>query len=168
MVKNQEFLGAFSRIGCSNVVDPEVYTLIEKFVCSMYGQAKCQDVNAARFAIFTNMYAPKNNEQPLQKIKSSDPCCLPPCKSVLLQKIKRCNYITHLYKNSSVANPIDFGPEGYGWVKDDNGQLEILWYDGPRCPLKHEPKTLDDSDDDDDLIYASSSDSEVDDEDDDE
>lgn len=160
MVKNQQFLDAFSRIGCSDSVDQEVYSVIEKFVCSIYGQAKHHDVNVARFAMFTNMYAPKNIDQPLLKIKSSDPCCLPPCKSVLFQKVKRCNYVTKLYKNANIAIPTNSGPEKHGWVKDTNGQLKILWYDGPSYPLEFKPKALDDSDDEDDMICASYSDDE--------
>ena len=165
MTKSEHFLNAFSKIGCSNVVDPEVYSVLEKFVCSMYGQTKCHEVNVARFAIFTKMYASKNEEKALKTIKSSDPCCIPPCSKVLLQKVNRCNYVTLLYKNATLPTPINFSPEGHGWVIDKDGQLRILWYDGPKYPSVFKQNMIIDSesDDDEDQAYASSSGDETDD-----
>ncbi len=69
LAKNQHLSDVFSIIGCSNVEDPETYSFIEKFVCSVYGQAKCQDVNVARLVIFKKIYAPNSIKQPLQKKK---------------------------------------------------------------------------------------------------
>jgi hypothetical protein len=87
---------------------------LEEFACAMYGKSKLQDINDARYAIFSKLYAPRDINNPLQTIKSSDPSCVPPCKAVLRQKIERVNYIAMLWRNAIVATPIDLEPENHG------------------------------------------------------
>ena len=59
------------------------------------------------------MHAPHTGEKPLEKIKSADTCCLPPCKA-------------------TPASLPDVLPAGHGWELDGKTS-SILWYD------KHTP-----------------------------
>ena len=83
MAKEQIFSSAFSKLGLYDAIDDDVVSTIEKYVCAMYGVRNVKEVNEARFHVFRKLYAPSNSDQPLDKVKSSYPCCLPPCKAVL-------------------------------------------------------------------------------------
>jgi len=83
MSKDQRFTSAFSKIGIYDAVDDDVASTIEEYACAMYGVRHTKEVNEARFQVFRKLYAPSNCDKPLDKVKSSDPCCLPPCKEVL-------------------------------------------------------------------------------------
>ena len=89
MMKNEELLHTFTRLGQSDIVSSEVSVTLECYVCSLYGKPNSSDVNAARYKILYKMHAPHTGDKPLEKIKSADPCCLSPCKTSLQQKIKR-------------------------------------------------------------------------------
>ena len=85
--------------------------------------------------MFGKLYSPKHNEQPLERLKASDPSCLPPCKSVLFKKIERSNYVALIWQNASMANTVDFGPDQNGLRLNKNKDvLSIVWYDGERYP----------------------------------
>ena len=124
------FVTALSELGNSNTLDINVAAIIEEFVCAIYGVYNLNDVNLARYHIFRKLNAPSKNGQPLEKIKSYDPCCLPPCKAVLTQKLKHTNYIAMLWKNATISKPLSFGPDGYGWTIKDN-KLQVVWFEGP-------------------------------------
>ena len=91
MVKHQKFIEAFGQLGESVALPADILKSLEEFVCAMYGSSNIDEVNIARFHIFSKLYAPKDPHQPLDKIKSSDPCCIPPCRPVILEKVKRSN-----------------------------------------------------------------------------
>ena len=71
-----------------------------------------------------------------KKIKPADPCRLPPCKDVLMQKIKRTNYITNFWKNAHHSDPVRFCPEGNGWRAKNQEKLECVWFQGEETPEK--------------------------------
>ena len=87
MIKNEELLHTFPRLGQSDIVSSEVSVTLECYVCALYGKPNSSDVNAARYKIFYKMYAPHTGDKPLEKKKFADPCCLLPCKATLQQKI---------------------------------------------------------------------------------
>ncbi|KAI9552234.1 hypothetical protein GHT06_022592 [Daphnia sinensis] len=58
-----------------------------------------------------------------------------PCKTVLLQQIKRVNSICSIWNQ---ANPIVFPPHNNGWVMED-GKYSVYWFEGNATP-----PTLDD------------------------
>ena len=97
MVKNERFLSTFAVHGASEKVDSKVSATIEEYICCMYGLKNLADVNEARLHLFKTLYAPKRPEHPMDKIKSADPCCLPPCKPVLVQKLKCTNYVANIW-----------------------------------------------------------------------
>jgi len=68
-----------------------------------------------KLVLFRKLYAPTKPDQPLEKIKSSHPCCLSPCKTVLEQKLRRTNYVARIWRNARLAQPVEFGPDGHGW-----------------------------------------------------
>lgn len=134
MIKNPKYLSAFTELGTSESVEPEVLAIIEDYVCSMHGVHGETDVNITRFRLFKKLYAPKNLHCPLGKIKSTDPCCLPLCKDVLQQKVKRTNYVAQIWRNARAANPITYSPDGHVWKITDKNLLEIVWFEGLQNP----------------------------------
>ena len=104
MVKNEQFLSTFALLGASENVDSKVSATIEEYVCCMYGLKNLADVNEACLHLFRTSYAPKRPENPMDKIASADPCCLPPCKPVLVQILKRTNYVAKSGETQTLQN----------------------------------------------------------------
>ena len=95
-----DFTAAFMREGKSRPYDIMVSDASFLTAFSSLGKStKCSDVEAARFHLFCQLYAPPDCTQPMERLKTSDPCCLPPCNATLLQKISRTNYVALLWKN---------------------------------------------------------------------
>ena len=94
---------------------------------------KC--VNDARHYEFNKMYAPKKESCQLDKIKTTDPCCMQPCQRVLHQKLLRTNFVAYMWRNAREAQPVMFGPEGHSW-KTDGNRLAIAWFIGSSVPDK--------------------------------
>ena len=69
MEKDDKFIEVFAKLGESADLQPDLLTTIESFVCCMYGNRKVCLVNEARYKLFQQRYAPKNQSQPLDKIK---------------------------------------------------------------------------------------------------
>ena len=163
MVKNERFLSTFALLGASETVDSKVSATIEEYVCCMYGLKNLADVNEARLHLFKTLYAPKRPENPMDKIKSADPCCLPPCKPVLVQKLKRTNYVANILRNANLAEPAPRPPNGYGWdIAEGKNCLKFVWFDGPQSPNNIDLGPLSDenqadSDEDDELLVNSTS-----------
>lgn len=151
MESNTVYTRAFTQLGSSERIDPEVVTILEEYVCTMYGIKNERDVNEARTYLFKKLYGPGDSDKPLEKLKSADPCCLPPCKDVLVQKIKRTNYVAHMWMNAQHSDPVKFCPDGNGWrVKDQ--KIEFVWFEGKQSPSKifaESGKTLNDLNDED-------------------
>ena len=99
---------ALSEIGMSENVQPMVSTVLEEFVCVIYGIPNETNVNNARFSIFINIYSTQNKEAPMNRIKSTDPSCLPSCKDALQQKIKKTNYVAHVWNNDKHSNSVEY------------------------------------------------------------
>ena len=108
----------------------------------MYGVRNVEEVNEARLHVFRKLYAPSNSDQPLDKVKSSDPCCLPPCKAVLMQKLKRTNYVAFIWRNARLAQPVSFGPGDHGWEVHANNHVEPIWFEGSQSPVNRLWKIL--------------------------
>jgi hypothetical protein len=113
----------------------------------MYGKKKLTSIDEARFHIFADHYKTKNSEQRLTSVKKLDGTSLPPCRKVLLQKIKRTCFIAKMWLSSLSPHPPSLDPVDCGWTIV-NGCYEIKWYEGDHCP-----RTLDviceDADEDD-------------------
>ena len=78
----------------------------------------------------------KNEETPMNKIKSTNPSFLPPCKDSLQQKIKRSNYVAHVWKNDNHSNSVEYQAHNNRWRIAENNKLKIVWFEGPQYPEK--------------------------------
>ena len=89
MEKSVKFMTTFGKLGESFSVARETIKELGTYVCNMYSKPKLTSVNKARQVLFNHYFAPKNESQPLYKIKGTNPSSLPPCSSVglLLDKI---------------------------------------------------------------------------------
>ena len=103
--KQEAFCEAFAQLGEKDSVNEDVVLSVEAFVCTMYGKTKMKNVDEVRHAMFQQHYAPKNDKDPLQKIKGINPSSMPPCHQVLMNKIKRANYVAALWKRHIDIQP---------------------------------------------------------------
>lgn len=131
--KNEKIQNVFAFFGENEDILEEDLIEIEKFVCSLYGQ-KTDNVNQARTNIFNKAYGCKDLSQNILKItKSLDGRSMPPCERVLLQKVKRLQYISTIWSNATMAIPSKHNPLDFGWQLDDN-RLVPLWFEGEQTP----------------------------------
>ena len=150
MVKCERFIKAISALGTSDRIDMDVAATLEEYVCCMYGMKNVRSTNDARLQLFKKLYAPKKQADPMEKIRSSDPCCLPPCRAVLEEKLKRTNHVAFIWKNACRAEPVGFAPIGHGWKVDDNNRLAMVWFECPQMPKNLSVDDVDSDDEDED------------------
>ena len=152
------YLEGLSMLGEKTSFDDDG-SLVERYVCSLYGQGTLSSVNEARLKIFQQKYKPTDPDMPLEKIKGLDASMLPPCKNVLVQKLARCNYVAYLWKHAHLRDPLeDIQPTDHGWKKV-NGVFVPLWFTCSQMPTVFsetmEPEDVldeDEGDDDNDCI----------------
>lgn len=56
---------------------------------------------------------------------------MPPCRKVLLNKINRTDHLAQIIKN---ANNDTISESGDGWYINENGIMEIEYFDGDQFP----------------------------------
>ena len=133
MLKKDKFIAAFTRFGEEDITKDDIST-IEEFTCHLFGFPKVKSINEARFIHFQNKCKPKSSEKPLDCIKSVDPSMFPPCRSVLLEQIKRAWLVARLYRNATLAEPLlDVSPLDYGYELID-GRIQVKWFLGEQVP----------------------------------
>ena len=132
MKKNDAFIKSMQDLG-NGPLQRDTIQQCELFICSLYGQPKQTSVDQARHKIFQQTYAPKNVADPLDRIKGVNPSAMPPCSKVLLQQLKRANYVASMWKQASQPNPCTDSPVGHGWTLDGS-TYRIHWYDGDQLP----------------------------------
>ena len=102
--KNEEYQIAFGSLGFSETISENTLASLEKFTCEMYPKrgkkVPAPTVNEARLFAFLKVFKPTKKD-PLAGIKGIDGSNLPPCHSVLLQQIKRTNYICSIWNNAT-------------------------------------------------------------------
>ena len=159
--KNPMFVEAFAQLGEQLTVSENLVNQLQKFVCAMYNKPIVNDVNEARLLIFRDTFAPKNENEPMAKTKGTDPSHLPPCHSVLIQKIYRTNFVSYIWKKANVGFLNLLLPQNNGWQLKDN-LYSINWYEGSQVPESVcnsiEESELNEDDNDDMQQYNSSSD----------
>ena len=106
MKSHTRSLDAFKDFG-EKEIDDSTVTIIEEFVCHMYGYKKQTSIHQVLELVFEAKCKPKQKGQPLDCIKNIDPKFFPPCRRVLLEQIKRAWYITRLYKTATTAYPAE-------------------------------------------------------------
>ena len=116
-----EFQDAFSRLGKDWIPDEKVQVTLEKFVCALYGQGMCADVNSARYNLFCMGIV---NDR-----------LFPPTQDCLQQHTLRANYQAAIHRRC-LQNEIDApSPVGNGWELE-NGQLVFTWMTNAIAPDK--------------------------------
>ena len=102
----------FARLGDELNLADEVFTILEKYVCHLYGQPNLSSVKKACYRMFT-----------LGKCSEES---LPPNSDSLYQHILRVNYEAYIRKRSTLNNIAAPSPNGFGWILEGN-HLEIKW-----------------------------------------
>ena len=127
-------MDVFDELGRGEV-DDEMKRLLEKFVCSMYGQKKLESVDDARLDIFLSKYKLKSDQEVITAVKKMDGSTLPPCAKVLYQKILRVNYIARMWRSATEVSIPDMDITEMGWCIDEH-QYKIKWFEdevGPKA-----------------------------------
>ena len=91
---------------------------------------KLRNINDVRFAMFQQKYAPRNLDAPLNKILGINPSSMPPCQSVLINKIHRTNCVACLWRRATLPTPCTMKAEARGWSLENgtyqtNGMMAI-------------------------------------------
>ena len=117
-------------LGNSDVVHST--NLVDTYMCS-FAMRKLRNINYVRFAIFQQKYAPRKRDAPHNKILGINPSSMPPCQSVLINKIHRTNCVACLWRRAPLPTPCTMKAEAHGWSLE-NGTYKIKWYDGDQLP----------------------------------
>ena len=118
LIRKKEYIEAFGELGMNWNVSEETQSVLESFVCHMYGKKDALklgiSVNDLRYDIYCR--------------KSGKVSCegLPPCLNVLSQHIKRANYQTKIWRMCLDPLVERCDPSEHGWGKDDGG-LFVKW-----------------------------------------
>ena len=96
-------------------------------------EKKLNSVDEVRYIMFHDKYKPKYEKRSLQRIKGFNAGGLPPCQSVLKQKIRCSNYIASIWKNANKPVPTKLKPEDSGWRFQD-GIYTFQWFEGDQIP----------------------------------
>ena len=110
---NVDFQSAFSALGSEEVVDGAIQDVIESFVCLWYSQPKkVTKLADACLNGFLKSYKTKKND--FQSIKGCEASLMPLCVTVLLEKMKRPNFVMSIWKYAHFFPPNTFDPENNG------------------------------------------------------
>ena len=107
-----EFCNAFEALADDLHLPENVITLLERYVCCLYGQENATNVNNARYRMF--------------KLGKYTEDSLPPNYDSLYQHILRVNFENYTRKNSTIPTLDAPSPVGYGWSLTGD-TLEITW-----------------------------------------
>ena len=86
---------------------------IETFICTLYGQKQLTAINDARFQIFCKKFKKKNDYQLIAQAKTFDGSCMPPCRRVLVEKIKRAKFVGRKWMTSPGAFQLSWCPTDF-------------------------------------------------------
>jgi hypothetical protein len=98
----EKYFEGFESLGNELDVSDQVISILEKYVCHLYGQPKISSVNEARYQMFR-----------LGKCSEES---LPPNSDSLHQHILRVNYEAFIRKQSTINTISAPSPDGYGWT----------------------------------------------------
>ena len=104
-------MDAFAKLGASQTVPASVQKVLSRYTCTLYGvRSKCQSVNRARLTLSLKKVPQRRTSFVLSKLKSFDSATLPPCLSVLEQKISRVNLVSHIWGKAHKAQISEWDP----------------------------------------------------------
>ena len=114
----------------------EIPETVQSFFFSCFTYRNFSSVNKARPDIFDEKFDVKPWEDLTHifpHVKGISPSSLPPCQIVLINKIKRANFVAAIWKNAVLRRHPGWKPEDHGWKKSGNS-LIIMWFEGDQVP----------------------------------
>ena len=124
---------ALASLGSAEDIPDKIIKTIERYVSSLYGKKKLRKINEVRVQIFLEKYRPKAREDRLSCAKKLDGSMMPPCRAVLLEKLKCMHLITRRWNSTLLPHPPHEVPENSGWKLED-GCYKINWFYGEAAP----------------------------------
>ncbi|XP_070534449.1 uncharacterized protein [Ptychodera flava] len=112
LLGSDTYTGTFHDLGMSWTLPDTLITQIQSFVCDLYGQSGCSNVNEARYNCF--------------RLGLQSDGALPPNKDSLKLHTQRANYQTAIYRRCLQAKMDAPSPHGHGWIVQDS-ELSIQW-----------------------------------------
>ena len=120
MFESEEFCETLNKLGRTWDITEEMLSVLENFVCCLYGQKNFSSVNEARYIIF--------------RLKCSNDAELPPNRDCLKQHVLRANFQCAIYRRSLqniISSP---SPTGHGWQLEAENELLIKWMEEAPAP----------------------------------
>lgn len=103
-----QYQNAFASLGSSEELSDESISILENFTCEIYPKrgrrVAASTVNEARLIAFLKEFKP-TKKNPLSGIKGIDGSNMPPCHTVLLQQMKRTNFICSFWNKATELEP---------------------------------------------------------------
>ena len=113
-----------NKMGKEDLIDEDI-DVLESYTCSMFSYSNLTSVNETRYLHFKSKCKPKEAVKPLYCLKNVDW----PCKRVVMRQLKRSWYISKLYKNAAVADPLaNYTLRDYGFELID-GYKHVEWFE---------------------------------------
>lgn len=150
--KDPVFLDIFSRLGTEMHAFDEIFGAIEKYVCSLYGEKKTEQVNEAKSAIFWRKMSKEH--------KVVDISLLPPCSSSLQKHTARTNYVATIWRKVWYPIMALEDPQVHGWLPNLKTDWIVEAYPDDVAELLVERDEESDDGYEEDNAYSSSSDDE--------
>ena len=123
MKSNNTFQEAFSELGQSWDVSPELFQKLQMITCQRYmPSASTTEVNKLRYQLFCARRG---------EIESSQ---LPPCEDCLFMHALCANYQAAIWRRCLQAQPFVPSPMDCGWTLDEESDLAIVWIRGSPAP----------------------------------
>ena len=89
MQGNQSYMKAFKDLGSSEVIHEETLSALEKFVCQVYGDKKCESVNELRHKKLVSKGNNRKKKRPATSSASSDDQASPEKQKNLVDLYKK-------------------------------------------------------------------------------
>ena len=119
MLSTKPLQDSFAQLGTLWSPSDEIVSNLEDFVCTLYGEKECKDIDEVRFRLFCRYLRPED--------------MLPPTKDSLILHIKRANYQAAIHRLSLCQHINAPSPTDHGWeVVDD--KLKMKWMTLPPTP----------------------------------
>lgn len=133
--KSPKYIAALIELSNLSDVDlqDEDFSVVEEFVCRIYGYTRIDDINLSRTATFMKAYKFSDNDELLKLDQNFEGSMLPPCKSELRQHILRTSYIAQLWTHSHCRIPTLSSPKDFGWEEEEN-RYNFKWFEGDQLP----------------------------------
>lgn len=128
------------QLACENITTDdedlmeETFSILEKFICHIYGVRDSWNVNEVRFHLFSSTYQSKKSDDNFEKkFRNFDPSSLPPSKTELHQHLLRVRYVTKFWRNAHLKHPTSLSPQASGWTIH-NDKYDFIWFVGEQLP----------------------------------